>query len=494
MSTFKHPVARCRSRPRAGSLRTWGIAAAILTIGCGSDSTSPRRARGIVFVSGQNAADTAGALLAGPLLVEIHDSSGAPAPTGTVVRFTTVTRKGSFTPEMTVEPLTGSTYTTLAVGSTDAAGRTAVLVRLGFGAGDGRIAVSVPTLGLLDTARFTIRPAAPVRVTIAPADTTILSGKSFTFRGGAADQYGNTTTDPITWVADSGGAVSNTGTFTATGPGRFRVVATGTKGSAISHISGVPPFRLVAATSFPASVILVDADGSHPKALTTFSDGGIGPHPTSIPRTSSIVFTTLEGGLQTLKVVDTNGVVRPFFATTPVRVTHEAEPEATADGQWLFFSAYDSDCSLYRYCLYRARPDGSGAEPLWPFVGPSTTNTRPAPSPDGSKVAYMTAVTSINVRVLDIVNRSVSQWYVEGDRPSWSPNGQQIAFTGYSGGPISLVNVDGSGKRVLTNHFYSSGAPISWSPDGRWILAKGTFYELIDSSTGIAMPLNFSAS
>ncbi|HET7790836.1 MAG TPA: BamA/TamA family outer membrane protein [Gemmatimonadales bacterium] len=54
--------------------------------------------------------------------------------------------------------------------------------------------------------------------------------------------------------------------------------------------------------------------------------------------------------------------------------------------------------------------------------------------------------------------------------PSWSPDGQQLVFTGYDGGisDLFIVNRDGSGFRRLTNDKDADLDP-SWSPDGKTI-------------------------
>jgi Tol biopolymer transport system component len=54
--------------------------------------------------------------------------------------------------------------------------------------------------------------------------------------------------------------------------------------------------------------------------------------------------------------------------------------------------------------------------------------------------------------------------------PSWSPDGQQIVFTGFDGGlsDLFVINRDGSGLRRLTNDKYADLEPV-WSPDGKTI-------------------------
>jgi Tol biopolymer transport system component len=54
--------------------------------------------------------------------------------------------------------------------------------------------------------------------------------------------------------------------------------------------------------------------------------------------------------------------------------------------------------------------------------------------------------------------------------PTWSPDGQQLVFTGFDGGlsDLYIVNRDGSGLRRLTNDRYADLQP-AWSPDGKVI-------------------------
>src|SRR2546425_1221534 len=54
--------------------------------------------------------------------------------------------------------------------------------------------------------------------------------------------------------------------------------------------------------------------------------------------------------------------------------------------------------------------------------------------------------------------------------PSWSPDGQQLAFTGYDGGlsDLFVVRADGSDLRRLTRDKYADLQP-AWSPDGKTI-------------------------
>ena len=54
--------------------------------------------------------------------------------------------------------------------------------------------------------------------------------------------------------------------------------------------------------------------------------------------------------------------------------------------------------------------------------------------------------------------------------PSWSPDGKELAFSGYDGGisDLFVVNADGSGLHRLTNDKYADLQP-AWAPDGKTI-------------------------
>ena len=56
------------------------------------------------------------------------------------------------------------------------------------------------------------------------------------------------------------------------------------------------------------------------------------------------------------------------------------------------------------------------------------------------------------------------------NNPTWSPDGKQLAFTGYDGGlaDLFIINRDGSDLRRLTNDKYADLLP-QWSPDGKTI-------------------------
>ncbi|MEP6733128.1 MAG: hypothetical protein ABJE10_20970 [bacterium] len=481
-------------------LRTTFLSAAgLIACGGGTDSVRPEPTRGIRIVAGANVTDTVMTAPRQALVVEVHDSTGALVPTGTVVRFSSVRRSGTLDEEVLVQALSAVEFGTFASSNTDAAGRASVIVQFGTVAGTGRIAVSVPVLGVNDTARFTILPGAASRVLLEPADTLLNVGKSFTYRGGVTDQFGNPRSDAVTWkVSSAGVVVSAAGALSSTATGRYTIIGSAGAGADTTAVSVVPAARLVGTladsrNNYTPSVGILDIDGSGLKVLAPVEDGGIGPYPVWMPDRSSIIYSTLVGGKQLLYVVDTNGVSKPFFPNGIPNVTHQADPRPSRDGKWLFFAAYDSRCSASAYCLYRSRIDGSQPE-LLGTAASSNMALRPSPSPDGSHVAFAAGPYGGVIKVLDVATLALSSLPVRGTNPSWSPDGTVIAFVS-DFFTLSTIRPDGSSLRTINTpgRSYTDG-PVSWTPDGKFLMARSFTgrYDIVDVQTGAVLPLQYS--
>ena len=116
--------------------------------------------------------------------------------------------------------------------------------------------------------------------------------------------------------------------------------------------------------------------------------------------------------------------------------------------------------------IYLANEDGSVVTPLVATkIVSRFVISRPAWAKDGRQIAYSTGQ---NIHVIG-VDGSGDHVIVRGRDPAWSPDGRTLAFAGFPGPELELVNVDGSNRRSLLKSGWASDNP-KWSPDGQRIL------------------------
>jgi len=143
---------------------------------------------------------------------------------------------------------------------------------------------------------------------------------------------------------------------------------------------------------------------------------------------------------------------------------NDYEPSWSPDGTWLAF--------VRRGRLWIVRPDGTGAHSItkkvWEVAG------QPSWSSDGKLIAYFADDESIWViRPNGSGKHKLAQSSRLGGL-AWSPSGMRLAFTICDDrfapadcGSIAIVRSDGHNPRVLTKGG-ANGLP-AWSPDGRMI-------------------------
>jgi hypothetical protein len=119
-------------------------------------------------------------------------------------------------------------------------------------------------------------------------------------------------------------------------------------------------------------------------------------------------------------------------------------------------------------------------------------NNEPAWSPDGSKIAFVTARDfggGDYCEYLSVMNADGSdQKILTGCHPSitdpaWSPDGKQIAYRSYiesSDSRIAVIGANGKNDHFLyatsTGEYFSDGPP-EWSPDSKHVLFSSDTYE-----------------
>lgn len=472
----------------------------LIALGCSHDGVSPGSGPRIEILSGASATDTIDTQLPHPLIVLVRDSSGQPAPVGTLVRFSSVVHAGQTslppyeTPyEAYVEALDTQELAIFATGTTDAAGRTGVLIRFGEVAGTAHIVVEAPLLGLIDTVTYTVTPGAAAGIAMMPADTTVAQGGSYQLQGGVVDRYGNPRPDSVTWSSTSSGIqVTAGGTLTATTVGRYTLSVQRGALHATGLVSVVPHGRLIAASG--TNVLLFNLDGSHLDTVSTNVSPAPGDQAQWIPGTNRMVYQ-VNAAVIGLYTVDTTGAETTFPTAPPSTMGYASEPAPSANGQWVYFGAIDSRCSLSVSCLYRAKADGSNAELLGMYQQQNGTLFSPAPSPDGGKVAFVTDSSGYSViRILDVSTRTLEPSFTRGVDPAWSPNGQQIAYQSSTDGTLYIMNADATNARQLNATTYPRHA-IVWSPDSQWLLLRSdsvAAYVMVNAQSGQTLPLRYT--
>ncbi len=139
------------------------------------------------------------------------------------------------------------------------------------------------------------------------------------------------------------------------------------------------------------------------------------------------------------------------------------------------------------------------AKPKWDVDNPPGLTKRSVPidvdngtwmnvdvSRDGRTLAFDLLGDIYTMPIAGGTPTRIAQGLAYEHQPRFSPDGSRIAFTSDRGGGdnIWLMNVDGSDKRQLTREDFRLLNQPSWSPDGRFIIAKKHFTTARSLGTG----------
>ncbi len=111
--------------------------------------------------------------------------------------------------------------------------------------------------------------------------------------------------------------------------------------------------------------------------------------------------------------------------------------------------------------------DSSGADPINLTKTLSASQEGyPAWSPDGTKVAFNSSISSQpGIYVMNADGSNKRFLTSMGSQPAWSPDGTKIAFASAGRGDIFVMKADGSNPTNITNSANPVNEP-AWSPDG----------------------------
>lgn len=458
---------------------------AALTTACGAEThfTDPPATIGpIAIISGFDQSDTVAARPAEPLVVEIRDSTSKRV-VGATVQFRSLVDPldPRRVPFVFVAPLTEAVYTSLASDVTDSLGRARTLLTYGFMPGTALLEVSVPQLGVVDTLVFSAVHGAPARLSVAPADTSIAQGGSYTLRATVTDQYSNPIAGLTPSFSATGATVSPTGQVTVPdGIRRGRITVSYAALSDTAGVSVVPVFPMIIVRSGRVERINSDGSGSTTLAATPYAQLS----PSSVPATSRVVFYEgFPGSDAKLFGVQPGGMPQLLISGA---TSADAWPRLSPDGVWVYFVRNLTT-------LWRVKLDGTSLDSLASFTVLDNIQgyySAPTVSPDGRSVAIEDGT---GIEIVDVATKATRTLPVTCGSPRHSPDGAFFACA--SPTEVSIVATDGTGQRVVAQ-FQDGDGPdlysgVDWSPDGKWLVVMPRMWPalLVEVSSGTTIPL-----
>lgn len=455
------------SRAPRSLQRAAGAVVAVASLSCGggggdSHPTAVNPApsvRALSIVQSKSATDTIGALIAQPLIVEVRDPATGALRTGAAVRFEAVD-SAQATGETLVARVNGTTFSRVAIDTTDATGRARASVRLGTIAGNRRVVATFAAASSADTATFTTTPGAPFQFRAAPIDTAVIIGHTYTQSATATDRAGNATA--VTVRASS--ATPDICTVDANG-----TVHGITYGFCTVNVAFGATSALARARVLPDGLILVRRGAS----IGTLSLDGSGfTKLADVDTLNTAAFQWLKSGREVAAFESdgTSGSHLAIFSLDGTKRTFPSLPfspgrqRVSADATWIASvnRIPDPTMPLDPASVVRIRQDGTGVQ----VVGEQCCTyvlTATDISPDGTRIAYGDFQKGFVANLGG--GRGSTIGPIQDVR--FSPDGTQLATVAQN--RLFVGPVDGT-KRFVAGNIYTFLSIAGWSPDGNWVL------------------------
>jgi TolB protein len=227
------------------------------------------------------------------------------------------------------------------------------------------------------------------------------------------------------------------------------------------------PIRILICTAAGCAVLVPRIAGAAPPGRAYQLTHVVIADPSPAPDGHRMVYLGVVADHEQLFVANLDG-------SRPVQITRDdfdhEDPAWSPDGTKIAFVSKQG--GLERIAMMD--PDGTHVEVLTPR---SVRTIHPNWSPDSSKIAYCTdddlqppKKNDSEIDFIDRRTRQITRLISGGTNtyPAWSPDGRRIAFRRMVGpldSEVFIANADGTDIRNLTNHPAFDGWP-SWSPDG----------------------------
>jgi Tol biopolymer transport system component len=179
---------------------------------------------------------------------------------------------------------------------------------------------------------------------------------------------------------------------------------------------------------------------------------------TEVPR---ILFMSYREGSYGIYTTNLDGSVQTNL-TPDVSVDPDSRPAWSPDGSRIAFLSAPASLGG-RGDLYVMNADGTGKTKLIPFEREVLTFSW---APDGGRLAFSSPSMGGAYTFIINVDGTGERMLTNGLAPVWSPDGSRIAFIAFGDGGISIINSDGTGRTGITNPESATDLAPKWSPDG----------------------------
>ena len=402
--------------------------------------------------------DTAYAIASQSLFVQVTDSDGAPVAS-VPVEFAVFPTLTGQVPAATL----GASLQPATVVTTDEDGKAAARVRYGPRAGSVTLRVTVPLTDLTADVTATILPGAPFRFEPLESGLRLHPQSTRTVPIRLIDQNGNVRTE-LPELVSRDPSLFTLRDSTIQAQSRYGAAQLVLRAGAVvdSMLVSIVPSGLVVTEADR----LEELDGTGSRVVTVPPIQLIEVTATSAGHELIAVLSAF-GDRAQLYAINLNGSITPLVNQIDFNRNGYGGLSVTSDGGEVYFVSIDS---LQRAAIWRlSRSDGS----LTQVVSSATESySSPSVSPDGHRLAYIAS--EFNGLVVRDLGTGAKQRLplVGAQSPRWSPTDDLIAYLNSGTGELSVARSDGTGVRTLVPGGF--GGPISWSPDGRWILGRSS--------------------